>query len=399
MTNGASLGLTHDAPPLPEAESFGACEDGNCSDVMSNYGTGCHHHCCWFGSVRGLIMTLDDENETWYNYDDVNLENQIISSHDADMDWAGGVEARIGRWFNCGQNGIELIYWGVYSGPSEANVTFDDVIGTLNHVFTFNSLSYDDGLGGGVQAVDSWFNNAQRQRLVRDWEFHNVELNLITGRNTFMGGCGASGAGCGPSMGSSYLGDCGCASPRLNVGWLAGFRYFRFDESLLFSSDPTDMVFDGAPDELHYASDVENNLYGFQLGGDAEFFITPRFSLSGATKMGVFENYMRLRQFVGGANGAAWVNDPASPNFGLPYDINSSDDEIAFLGELDASANIYLTNNLRLTGGYRVVAANGVARANGQQPYNFDDLVGARDINDRDTMVLHGAFGGIEFNY
>ncbi len=165
------------------------------------------------------------------------------------------------------------------------------------------------------------------------------------------------------------------------------------------SSDPTDQVFDGSPDELHYGVDVDNELYGFQLGADTEFFLTRRVSLRTTTKFGVYNNHMEQEQRVGGAQGSAWVNDPISPNNGLAYNVSSDDDDIAFLGELDAGANFYLTNNLRLTGGYRVVGATGIARAKDQIPYNFDDIVGARDINSDGTMILHGAYGGVEFNY
>lgn len=351
---------------------------------------------CWFGGVRGLSMTLADEDAHWFSYDDINLERQILNTKDAEMDWSGGVEARIGRWFNCGQNGVELIYWGIYPEEQEANRTSDGVQGTLNHVFTFNSLTYDDGLGNGPAAVDNYFNNAERHRLQRDWSIHNVELNLLTVRNLYGGGCG-SGAGCGPALGGLGMG-CGCG-PRLNVTWVAGFRFFRFDESFLFSSDPTDQVFDGSPDELHYGVDVDNELYGFQLGADTEFFLTRRVSLRTTTKFGVYNNHMEQEQRVGGAQGSAWVNDPISPNNGLAYNVSSDDDDIAFLGELDAGANFYLTNNLRLTGGYRVVGATGIARAKDQIPYNFDDIVGARDINSDGTMILHGAYGGVEFNY
>ncbi len=256
---------------------------------------------CWFGSVRGLIMTLGDEEAHWFSYDDINLERQILNTKDARMDWSGGVEARIGRWFNCCQNGLELVYWGIYPEKQEANRTANDVQGTLNHVFTFNSLTYDDGLGNGPVAVDSFFNNAQRHRLQRDWSIHNVELNLLTLRNLYGPDGYGMCAGCGPSFGA--LGShCG---PRLNVSWIAGFRFFRFDESFLFSSDPTDMVFDGSPDELHYGVSVDNELYGFQLGADTEFFLTRRVSLRTTAKFGIYNNHMEQKQRVGGSEGAA----------------------------------------------------------------------------------------------
>jgi hypothetical protein len=232
---------------------------------------------------------------------------------------------------------------------------------------------------------------------VRDWEFHNVEVNVLNVRDTLVGGnCG----NCGPSLGASSLPGCGCDyHPRWNVTWLAGFRYLRFDEGLQFASDDLDTVFTGDPNEIYYDVDVKNELYGLQLGGNGELFLTRRLSLNGGTKFGVYENHIRQRQHMYGSNGTVVVNDPISPNNGLPYTVATSDDDIAFMGEIEAGANFYLTSNLRLTGGYRVLAATGVARTVDQIPYNFDDLVGAADIDTRGSMVLHGAYGGIEFNY
>ena len=238
---------------------------------------------------------------------------------------------------------------------------------------------------------------SERHRLVRDWEFQNLEINLLTFRNSFMGGCCVNGSGCGASC------DHGCwdaCCPRFNLSWLAGFRFFRFDEYLQFASDRDDAVaFEGDDGELYYDADVQNELYGFQLGGDIEMFLCRRLSVSMGTRFGVFENYMEQRQQIGGSNGAAFVNDPNSPNFGRAYDFTSNEHDIAFLSQLEGGVNVYVTCNLRLTGGYRMLAANGVARTTDQIPYNFDDILGAADIDSRGCMVLHGAYAGLEFNY
>jgi hypothetical protein len=380
---GYENGVVYGSPEGDAMHDGGCTECGDCC-------TPCHQW-CWFGGVRVLGMTLESQDEHWFSYDDINLENQILNHEDADMDWAGGVEASIGRYFNCCQNGIELVYWGLYPDSSEASVTAADVQGTLNHVFTFNSLSYDDGLGGGVAALDDWFNDAQIHRVRRDWEFHNVEVNLLTFRNGFMGGCG-----CGPSIPSGCWDSC---QPRVNLSFLAGFRFFRFDEYLQFASDNSETVFDGDPDEVYYDVDVDNELYGIQIGGEAELFVTRRLSFSAGTKFGVFENNMEQRQLIAGANGAAVVNDPISPNFGQAYDITSSEEDVAVLGELETGVNVYLLHNLRATAGYRVLAISGVARTTDQIPYNFDDILGAREINTEGSMVLHGGYAGLEFNY
>lgn len=373
---------------------------GTGAGILSRLGGLSCRPTCWFGGVKGLYMGLDDGDDYGFSFDDTAFEPQLLRTDEVDMDWSGGVEASIGRWFNCGQNALEVTYWGIYPDAEQRSLFAADLVGNLGHTFTFNSLSFDDGLGGGVQAVDTWFQPAQAHRLSRDWEFHNLEVNLLTVRNAYNGGCGVSGVGCGPSLGG--LRGLGCwdpCRPRLNVAWLAGFRYFRFDEELQFASDNGDAVFDGGLDEMYYDVDVENNLYGFQLGAEAEYFLTRRLSVLANSKFGVYMNHIDQRQSVASPGGNAFVNDPASPNFGAEYDINSDEDTLAFLGEFDLGGAFYLTDNLRLTGGYRLVAASGVARAREQMPYNFDDILGATDPNDHDTMFLHGAYSGVEFNY
>ena len=129
--------------------------------------------------------------------------------------------------------------------------------------------------------MNNWFQPAQVHRLTCDWEFHNIELNVLTILNGYNGGCGVNGTGCGPRLGGHGCGGCGdcCCRPRMNVSWLAGFRYFRFDEDLIFASDDGDGVFNGGLDEMAYNVEVENNLIGFQLGADTTTFVPGRSSL------------------------------------------------------------------------------------------------------------------------
>jgi len=93
------------------------------------------------------------------------------------------------------------------------NLNFSDVpIGVT--VLTNRDAEMD--YSGGVEAYigkclcNAWFDGAENHRLRRDYEFDNFELNFI----------------------KSQIGVC---SPRLQIGFLAGFRYFRFDERFEFA--------------------------------------------------------------------------------------------------------------------------------------------------------------------
>ena len=72
---------------------------------------------------------------------------------------------------------------------------------------------------------------------------------------------------------------------------------------------------------------------------------------------------------------------------------------MAFLGELRAGVGLKLGCNWRVTGGYRVVGANCVALPENQLAYGrvtrrLDHL---KSIDNNDSLVLHGAYAGLEF--
>ena len=60
-------------------------------------------------------------------------------------------------------------------------------------------------------------------------------------------------------------------SPRISGTLLAGFRYTKLDEDFLFrtqGSEPIPSQPAGPLAALRYSEDCENNLAGFQTGGD-----------------------------------------------------------------------------------------------------------------------------------
>ena len=69
----------------------------------------------YFFAANGLLMTRDSDDHQILSYRAVDGE-PMLCDRDADMGWGGGFEARFGRYFNCGYNAIEAIYWGIYPG-------------------------------------------------------------------------------------------------------------------------------------------------------------------------------------------------------------------------------------------------------------------------------------------
>lgn len=368
--------------PQQDVWSGGHCDDGSCGGVAGcDTGGRLGALDCWFVSGSGLAMTRDDSNNVWLSYDLADIDSAILSSRHAEMDWAGGFEVHLGRYFNCGRNAIEGVYWGLFPADETADIWDVDTVGGLGSSLNFDTLEYDDLTGNGPGAVADWYNNAARHSVTRWNQFHNVEINLLGNPGCF-----------------SCQDTC-CSSPRIQLGWLAGVRYFLFDHGFSFCTDETDYVFSGAVNELHYQVDVDNHLIGFQLGGAADFLITQRLRSFATLKFGLYGNHINHTSQVFGGAGHAYINNPGSEYDGVAYNLNSYKNDVAFLGELNLGGSFQVSERVRLIGGYRAVAVTGVALDTEQIPQYFGDVAGVRNIDSNGSLILHGAFGGLEVNY
>jgi len=67
------------------------------------------------------------------------------------------------------------------------------------------------------------------------------------------------------------------------------------------------------------------------------------------------------------------------------------------LGELNVGVGYQFAPCWRLVGGYRVLGATGIALSPNQIPNNFTYMPGISKINDDSSLLLHGAFVGLEW--
>lgn len=349
----------HEAPPKVD---FGAkdCWGGCCPPRV-----GC------YAGVSALVMDRDWENNLWLSYDLFDVCNRVLDSRDADSSYAGGFGAYVGHYFNCGQNAVELGYWGIFPDSEAATVCAYQTTGGLGTMLRFDGLSYDPGTG--PELVNDAFNNACVHRVQRDWEVHNVELNLL---------------------GFNYCSPCS----RWRMGWLAGVRYLRFTEDFLYSTDPVDYVFTGDPNEMHYGIEVENNLIGFQVGGRLERCCGRAWSVYADTRVGVFGNYIEQSSSVYGANGPAYVSDPTNPFYGCPVCVSSDKDDVSLVGELILGLDWRVTCHWSVGVGYRVMGVSGVALATNQVPVDHIALLHSLEsVDSNGDLILHGGFLKVEY--
>lgn len=144
----------------------------------------------WFGSVGGMVMTRDHGDHYTFSYGTGNEADQRTDTRNADMQWGGGFDVRLGRYFNCQRNAIEGVYWGLFPASQSTQTVSADVLGELNGILNWNSLDYDGN------TVDVYVNVAPGDdgihMLTRDYAFQNLELNLWQ----FCGRCGTGERNC-----------------------------------------------------------------------------------------------------------------------------------------------------------------------------------------------------------
>ena len=397
-TTGSSL-INHVAePPVAEVNEVPSPSD---SVVMpspaASYGksvlkggkgclSGCcgKGHGCWYGGAYGIFLDRDNEREMQITVYNTNERDAILSNRSADMETTAGFEFTIGRLLNCGTSAMELTYWQVDPSLQRASVIDTNGAGTdpdLLASFDLSTLNYDDGLGG-VASLDGWVDAAQVHQVTRNWDIRNLEVNFL--HHTC---CGTWGGGK----------KCGTCCGRYEVSLLAGFRHLRFDDYFLFEADEDDTLIDGTADEVRYLIDLENRLYGFQMGCRTDYYHNCRLGLHAAGKFGIYANDIDHWSFIGGERGAAVVG--AGPNAGREFDIRSDKTEMTFMSELDLGVSYRLSCRWRATAGYRVIAISGVALTDEQVPVYFQDIDGVANIDSERSLILHGGYAGLEMNY
>lgn len=348
-------------PPGEEGLASGACEDAlSCEayDGCDSCGlSACTCDRLWYASLAGLVMSRDRGNKLWLTYETNNNPNQLMHTQDAAVDWRGGFEARVGRYFCCGQSAVEVTYWTLQRLEG-----FSSLRDVNNNLSTPLDLQYTYI---GSDLASSFFDNSREHRIYRTNEFHNVEINFLH-FPLFGGGCS-----------------------RLNVGLLGGFRYFRFDEGLLFAaaSGNTEFGQSGGQNEGYLDVDVLNQLWGAQVGARANYLLFGGVSAYAAPSVGLYGNHITARSQLYSGSGA------------VGFDIPASKDDLAILSQLDLGLNWQITQRWSTFAGYRVVAISGVALSDNQVPFYTIAADEWADIDSNGHLLLHGAYAGGMFRF
>ena len=132
------------------------------------------------------------------------------------------------------------------------------------------------------------------------------------------------------------------------------------------------------------------------MGSRMNYRIGCGLSVNGGANFGVYNNHVTQLQRIRGGNGFAY--DVANNE---DYYIESSDDDLAFLGDLSLGLAYDIGCSWRVTGGYRLLAASGIANSTNQIPRDRDFYIydTVRGIDSHDSLILHGAYFGVEHTW
>ncbi len=346
---------------------LGRFEQAACGEYPNDYG--CEDYCGdgyyspWYASLSALVMGRSNGRRLWTSYVDGSVTDQLTNTQFG-MQWKWGGEVRFGRRFcgcGCVPYALEATYWTTeaFSG----------------HRYTTNPGGYvstplivDPMTFGGVAAQD-WFDGAEEHRLWRRNEFHNLEINLIREQLAWAD--------------ESYW----------DIGWSVGIRYFRFEEQLTFGSLRQGGSWGQSGAEAYFSERISNNLLGVQFGFDAAYNVYNGVRLFVTPKVGLYNNYMD-QTF------RAYTNDGrvgAGPYGSFP--VNSTKNCISFLTQIDIGADWQFSRNWSARVGYRVVAVTGMGLADEQFPQYMVDTPEIANIQHYSSLVLHGAFVGVTYNF
>ncbi|QDV10826.1 hypothetical protein CA51_06800 [Rosistilla oblonga] len=393
---------------------------GSCE---TSYGAACYSEPVqvnpWFGGMSILFLTRDDNYDRPLVFDDAMPSTTRLSARDAGLDFALGYDVTVGRYIGCGQYAISATWLHIENDESDQSIMPPAAGGYRANFRSWDRIYFDqnnDGMHSNVgmpatdESVYAHFDRAESFRVRRDASYYGLEVNLSgfgiggasrAGRPSCGGSCGSDP--CGPPTGCGGL--CGPMVPSCNakmqLQWNTGLRWFHFEDEMSFSARTE--RFPAAPamiETVAYDVDAQNELFGWQLGGQLSYCLGSRTSLYAGGKVGWYANDASLRQnFRSGSMPARVTDSGAYPSYAnQSVSREYSDTVLATLAEIDLGIGYRICDCWTVRGGYRMLAAGGVATAIDNLSENPANL-GAQNVWADSNLVLHGGYVGLDYNW
>lgn len=427
---------SHAPSPYMEAASApwegGGCSTGSCGSGMAGGFIG--GDCGpvrpplfpWFGGGDVLFWSMANNTNHRLLLQTGMPSTSLLNTRQVDPDDGIGYDLFFGRYFGCGKYAVSVNYLNFDPGRERAMVTSVPPAHYLS-IPAFENIGYYADHTNPASAFTSMkdvFDAMPNFAIDRDVSFQGVELNfwsfgfggarrlapaygtglscgfhnpLGNSCNTGCGPAGACGQSCAPACPPKY-GHGGFGGPlerpcagSSQLALSQGFRWFQFNDDFRFAA------FNGVAQSM-FDSQAQNDLFGYQLGGRWNYCLSSRINLGIGGKFGAYANHVEVMQRVGDSAMPARYESgtPASRRF---VDQRDRGTVLSTLGEIDLGAGFRLTDCWTIRGGYRVLGVSNVATSVGMIKHEMfsENLVADHEAND--SVVLHGAYVGSEFNW
>jgi hypothetical protein len=340
--------------------------------------------CCdrpWYASLSALTLGRSAGRRLWTSSERGQFEFMQLGNTDFSTAWSWGGEVQLGRRFccDCTPYAIEATFWtttaftGAQTSVTTLNTTDnpEQTIGTP--LQTDNVIFYLPN--GVIVPATSIFNNAVSSTVTRRDEFYDLELNLIREKMAW------------------------CCNSSWEIGWSLGVRYFRFQESLSVSAIAPDAIVAGGAD-AYFNDTVTNNLVGPQVGFDLAYNIGCNFRLYISPKFGIYGNCVDSNFNAAGRQGSGAYVDGTNGITQYPnFPAHGATTGVAFLTQIDLGLDWRFSQNWSAKVGYRVVAITGAGLADDEFPQFLCDTPEMANPQHSSSLVLHGAFLGLTYNF
>lgn len=168
-------------------------------------------------------------------------------------------------------------------------------------------------------------------------------------------------------------------SPRISGTYLIGARYLRMTEEFTFFGSSS---LDGSA-TVNF--DSENDLVGFQFGGDGWMGLRQGFRVGLDGKAGIYNNRFKFN-----TNQTAVAQAPGA--------LNTDGNQVAFVADGSANFVIDILPSWSLKGGYQVLYINSLVTVGDNINTNaINSLATPPALNDEGHMFYHGFHAGMEY--
>lgn len=416
----------HAQEPIPspymEAASApwdaGSCATGACGSGMSGGDCGPVRPplFSWFGGGNVLFWSMENSDSHRMVLATGMPTTTLLNTRQVDPGSDIGYDVFFGRYFGCGKYALSLNYLN-FDPDSERAMVTGAALAYYAAMPAFEDIGYyvdPNDPGSAYTSMKDVYDNMTSYAIDRDVSFQGIEMNLWSfgfgGARRLAPACG-TGLSCGFHNPFSRTCNTGCAPacpPKYGFGGFGGplerpcagstqlalsqgFRWFQFNDDFRFSA------YDGVNSAM-FDSNAQNDLFGYQLGGRWNYCATSRINLGMGAKFGAYANNVEVHQRVGNDAMPARYQSatPASRRY-----VNQTDTAtvLSGLGEIDLGAGFRLTDCWTVRGGYRVMGISGVATSVGMIKHEMfsENLMAKYEAND--SVLLHGAYIGSEFNW